>query len=105
MLFDASPCQSTVSLLEAILFGADGACVDLGLPSLLSALAVFVVGVVVLQWAARRAVRGLFPNRRSAEPSFTPHPAPKPAPEDTGLKPLPYESPIKSTGAWGRTRR
>ncbi|MEO0830258.1 MAG: hypothetical protein AAFY03_07330, partial [Pseudomonadota bacterium] len=87
MLFDASPCQNTVSLLEAIVLGADGACIDIGLFSLLSALTVFVGGVVVLQWAARRVLRGLFPNQRSAQSPLQPHPAPKPEQQDTGLKP------------------
>ena len=47
-------CTQTVSILYALFFGAGEACVRIDLWSILSAFAVFMVVVVMLQWIARR---------------------------------------------------
>lgn len=47
-------CTETVSILYAVIFGADGACITLSTPSILTAFGAFMVLVVVLQFLARR---------------------------------------------------
>lgn len=47
-------CEQTVSILYAIVFGAEGACISIGLWSILSAFAAFMLLVVLAQWVARR---------------------------------------------------
>lgn len=46
-------CRETVSILEAIVFGTDGACVMLSTGSILTAFAAFMVLVVIAQFVAR----------------------------------------------------
>ena len=48
MLTDAA-CQTTVFILEAVILGTNGDCIDLGPGSILSAVAGFMVAVVVLK--------------------------------------------------------
>lgn len=93
-MFEMNACRETVSIIEALIFGANGACIDLGLPSLLGGIALFIGAVVVLRVIGSAVLRRILPSR--AKPR-----EPAPSPEDTGLKPLPYENPIESTGAWG----
>lgn len=47
-------CRETVSILYAMLFGAGDACVRLDLWSLGSAFAVFIILVLIAQFAARK---------------------------------------------------
>ncbi len=100
-MFEAGLCRTTVSILEAIVFGAGNACVDIGTTSMLSAVAVFIGAVVLIRFIAMRLLRvifpGLFGKKRTANVP--------PVQPDNGLQRKPYESPIKSTGAWGGTRR
>ncbi|WP_341368602.1 hypothetical protein [Yoonia sp. BS5-3] len=51
-MFDS--CRETVSILHALIFGADGACVSIGISSLLWAFGAFMVLVVIAQFAARK---------------------------------------------------
>lgn len=102
MFLDVTACTKTVSILEAILLGANGACIDLGMSSLLAAVAGFVVSVLVIRFVAMQVLRRVFPGLRGRR-SKPLTPPPDPTAQD--LTPLPYESPIKSTGAWGSKRR
>ena len=92
MLFEADVCRETVNIFEALIFGAEGACLDLSMGSLLGGVALFMGAVVVLRFLGARLVRALLSKRKVDAPE----------PDDGALKPMPYESPIKSTGAWGR---
>ena len=85
-------CQEIVSILRAIFFGADGACVMLDMPSTLMALVPFVLGVFFLQWIARRLVAKAMGKRASTEQ----------ASEKTGPFDVKYDGgPIKSNkGLW-----
>lgn len=47
-------CTETVSILYAIAFGAGDACVEIGMASLAGAFVAFMVGVVILQFFARK---------------------------------------------------
>ncbi len=47
-------CTETVSILYALIFGANGACVAFSLPSILAAFGAFMVLVVIAQFAARK---------------------------------------------------
>lgn len=47
-------CTETVSILYALIFGTDGACVLLSTGSILSAFAAFMVIVVLAQFLARK---------------------------------------------------
>ena len=47
-------CAETVSILYAIIFGADGACVAFSTASILTAFGAFMVLVVIAQFFARR---------------------------------------------------
>ncbi len=47
-------CTETVSILHAIIFGADGACIMLSMGSILWALGAFFVAVVIAQFIARK---------------------------------------------------
>ncbi|MGJ8587236.1 MAG: hypothetical protein ACSHXW_03710 [Yoonia sp.] len=47
-------CTETISILYAIVFGADGACIDVSTGSILAAFAAFMVLVVMAQFVARR---------------------------------------------------
>ena len=102
MLFEANACRETGSVIEALIFGAGDACIDLGLGSLLTGVALFIGSAVALRvfgsWALRRAFGSL---RR---PKYLPPPFVE-APEETGLQRMPYESPIRSTRRWGRAPR
>ena len=101
MLFDA-PCSDTVSIFEAVLFGAGDACIDVGLTSLLGGVALFVGCVVMLRLIGVTLLRRLLPRlrRKTATPE-----GPDTQPTDEGLQKLPYESPIRATGAWGAKTR
>lgn len=75
-------CDTTVSLLYAAVFGADGACVNVAFSSVIMLLIPFAVGVMVLQYFANRLLG--FRKRR------------KP-PEAQGKY---GPGPIETTGAW-----
>ena len=47
-------CTETVSILYAIVFGADGACVAVSTGSILAAFAAFMVVVIIAQFIARK---------------------------------------------------
>ncbi|MEJ8562750.1 hypothetical protein QTO30_17035 [Yoonia sp. GPGPB17] len=47
-------CAETVSILYAIVFGADGACIEMSTASILTAFGAFMVLVVIAQFFARR---------------------------------------------------
>ena len=102
MIFDADACAETVSIIEAILLGADGACIDIGLTSLLVAVALFIGSVVALRTIAAALVRRIFPSTKSK--NVVSENLTDPAPNKE-LKRMPYESPIRSTGAWGSKPR
>ncbi len=54
-IVSAFACRSTISVPEALLFGApDGACVSLGFGTLVAGLAGFVIIVVTLQILVKR---------------------------------------------------
>lgn len=96
-MFEANACEDIVSIVEALVFGANGACIDIGIGSLLGGIALFVGAVVALRFVGARVVRRILPShRRSPEPV-----AETSDPDEEGLQRLPYESPIRSTGAWG----
>ena len=59
-------CAETVSILYAMIFGAGDACVRIDLVSVLSAFAVFMVIVVLLQLAVKRLLA-----KRNARPVQT----------------------------------
>lgn len=69
-MLTAGNCRETVSILEAIAFGTGGACIDLGMASLLTAIAVFVLAVVILSRFGKLALVLLFGTlfRRRAAP-------------------------------------
>ena len=97
MLFEATACTETISILEAIALGGDGACIDIGLSSVLGAVAGFIAVVLLIRFVAMQVLRRIFPGlarkqRRSASMTHEPD----------GAVPLPHEGPIRSTGAWGR---
>ncbi len=48
-----------MGILHALIFGADGACIDMGISSLLPAVAAFMTAVVVLQLLGSRLLRAL----------------------------------------------
>lgn len=102
MTFTADACQHTVSIIYAIFFGARNACIDVGLTSLLGGVVMFILAVVTLRFLGVLILRRVFPalRRKNAEASDPPS-----APSEEGLKRLPYESPIRSTGAWGGKTR
>lgn len=99
-MFEATQCREVVSILEAVLFGADGACIDLGMASILTGVALFMGAVLALRVAGSFALRRLFSGLRRDRSKIAPE-----LDEGPGLKPMPYESPIRSTGAWGEKRR
>ncbi len=73
-MFEAGACKETVSLLHAILFGADGACVDVGTGSIVAFVAAFMVCVVALKILGRRVI-GLVFRRSGPGASATTHSA------------------------------
>ena len=101
MLFEANTCAETVSILTAVLFGADGACVDIGPTSLLTGVALFIGAVILLRYVGASLIRRIFPSLGRKENLNDP----APLTADKGLKRMPYESPIRSTGAWGSKPR
>lgn len=101
-MFQANACSETVSILRAVIFGADGACIDIGLTSLLGGVALFIGLVVALRFAAAALLRRVFPQLRRKNTGPIDAIA---QPPDAGLKRLPYESPIRSIRRWGRDPR
>ncbi len=57
-------CAETVSMLYAAVFGADGACIEMSVASILTAFGAFMVLVVIAQFLARLLWRKLW--QRSA---------------------------------------
>ena len=101
-MFEADACTETVSIVEALVFGANGACVDIGLGSLLGGIALFVGVIVALRFIGSALLRRVLPSGRASPTA--PDPTAEPAATDT-LQRMPYESPIRSTGAWGGEKR
>lgn len=58
-MFTDTVCQEVVGILTALIFGADGACVDMGLRSVLPALLALGAGILVLQLAVRAVIWGV----------------------------------------------
>lgn len=102
MLSNAALCKETVSILQAVLFGVDGACVDINLMSLLGGVALFIGLVVLLRLIGSTLLRRAFPFLRRQKSTIKQESAPQ---TDEGLQRMPYESPIRSTGAWGHKPR
>ncbi|NKB26731.1 MAG: hypothetical protein GKR99_03880 [Rhodobacteraceae bacterium] len=96
-------CNETISIVEAVFFGADGACVDIGMPSLLAGVALFVAMVVALRFLGTAALSRILPSRRRERE--LPAAAEMDQAKRETLQPMPYESPIQSTGAWGNKPR
>ena len=59
-MFESGLCRKTVSILEALIWGSDGACIDLGMQSIYLAALAFCVGVVVLKVGAKWGLVALF---------------------------------------------
>lgn len=51
-MFDTVTCRTSVSLWEAVLFGAGEACISLSVGSIMSLVALFVLAVITLKLAA-----------------------------------------------------
>ncbi len=101
-MLQANTCNETVSIVQAVVFGAGEACIDIGLTSLLGGVFLFIGLVVVLRFAAAALLRRIFPHLLRNNAGATKGIAPPP---NTGPKRLPYESPIRSTPRWGRNPR
>ena len=72
-MFDLqAPCTETIALWRAVISGAEGACVELTPGTLLVAGIVFVAGVSVLQWIARRLIFGAPKARAAPAPEAKP---------------------------------
>lgn len=63
-MFDV--CRKTVTILEAIAYGREGACLDLGTGSLAAAVVAFVVAVVALKVLGKLLLSALFAGLRRA---------------------------------------
>ena len=50
-------CETAIPLLYALLFGTDGACIDLSTASIVALAAGFMAGVMALQFLARQLLR------------------------------------------------
>ena len=99
MLFD-TPCADTVSILEAVLFGAGDACIDVGLTSLLGGVVLFIGAVVVLRLIGMLVLRRIFPRLRRQKNERALQ-----TPPSDGLQKLPYEGPIRSPSTLGGKAR
>ena len=100
MLTESTACRETVNILEAMIFRNSEACIDIGVVSLLSAVAAFIACVVALRFVGASVLRRILPSRRNRDPGLL-------KAEDVGslgLQRRPYEPPIRSTGAWGGER-
>lgn len=76
MLFDS--CTQTVSILYAVIFGADGACISVSTTSILFAFGAFILLVVIAQFLARRLWKKLTqrPAPSEGEPANIPKDTP-----------------------------
>ena len=86
-------CIETVSILYAIIFGADGACVRLSTSSILTALAAFMVLVVVAQFIARKLWGKLTKPRVMQEDDVRDQPSSQPYSDDPNYR----DSAIRTT--------
>ncbi|MBT8459288.1 MAG: hypothetical protein HKP37_06450 [Boseongicola sp.] len=102
MLFEVAVCTETVSIIQAVTFGADGACIDISPVSLLGGVAMFIAAVVALRFMGASIIRRGFPSLRQKADAKDPETEVRSA---DGLQRMPYESPIRSTGAWGSKPR
>jgi hypothetical protein len=60
-------CEMHVGVLRAIVTGVpEGACIEIGLGTIFIGLALFVLGVKTLQWAARRLLAAALNRMRPA---------------------------------------
>ena len=71
-------CRETVSILYAVIFGADGACIMLSTSSILTAFAAFIFLVVVAQFIARWLWKQLIQPRPTIEADIVEPPIPAP---------------------------
>ena len=99
-MFGLTECIKTVSILEAILLGSEGACISLDPISLIGGVVAFIGCVVLLRLIAMSGLRRVFPGlrrNRHAQEATIPS-------DDTELQRMPYESPIRSTRPWWSSR-
>jgi len=75
-------CSETVSILYAVIFGADGACVALSTLSILTAFGAFMVLIVIAQFFARLLWKTLTQPRASMEADDATLPTPTPYRDD-----------------------
>ena len=75
-------CSETVSILYAVIFGADGACIALSTASILTAFGAFLVLVVIAQFLARMLWRKLTQPRAPVSVDDTTPPAATPYQDD-----------------------
>ncbi len=86
-------CTETVSILYAVVFGADGACIALSTPSILTAFGAFMVLVVVAQFLARKLWKKLIDIPAQVEEDTRPVPKSSPYRDDPKYR----NSAIRST--------
>ena len=97
-MFGETVCRETVSILRALVFGADGACVEIGLWSILPVAAAFVLGVVGLQFGARMLLYMIFERRARARIRPGAHAVAQPVPEPPAQPPEPAPAPRGRVG-------
>ena len=93
-MLEMQTCPDTVSGLEALILGADGACIDLGLGSILGLVAAFVAAVVILKVTGRTLLNLVFARRRKLE--IQPFPPTRDDPRNLDPSAL-EQGPIRST--------
>ena len=90
-MFGLNECAKTVSILEAILLGSEGACISLDPVSLIGGVVAFIGCVVLLRLIAMTGLRRVFPGlRRNRDAQEATIPS-----EDAALQRMPYESSIR----------
>lgn len=59
-MFGTTTCRETITLWEAVLFGAGDACISLGTGSIMSLIALFLAAVLILKSLATFVIMRLF---------------------------------------------
>lgn len=75
-------CAETVSILYAIVFGADGGCIALSTTSILTAFGAFMILVIIAQFIARWLWKKLVQPNARLEEEFTDPPRATPYHDD-----------------------
>lgn len=86
-------CTETVSILYAVVFGADGACIELSTASILMAFGAFLVLVITAQFFARKLWKKLTQVAAPVEDEFSAPPKTSPYSDDPNYR----DSAIRST--------